>query len=65
MLHGLSADFRDWPYSSYHALCSTHPTRVRRDEVLAWFDGLAQIEAAHQIFGVAPGLAPLLLEDFD
>ncbi len=65
MLHGLSADFRDWPYSSYHALCSTQPTRVRRDEVLAWFDGLAQRGGTSDLRCRSPGLARLLLEDFD
>jgi hypothetical protein len=43
------ADFRQWPYSSYHALCSTRPTLLRRDEVIAWFGGLAAVEAAHRI----------------
>jgi hypothetical protein len=59
------ADFRDWPYSSYHALCATQPTRLCRAEVLAWFGGSAQVAAAHQIIGVDSSLAPLLLEDLD
>jgi hypothetical protein len=45
--HGPIADFRAWPYSSYHALCDTRPTRLGRDEVLAWFGGPAQLAAAH------------------
>lgn len=63
--HGLIADFRSWPYSSYHALCSTQPTRLRRDEVQGWFGGPAELEAAHQIASGDPSLAPLLLEHFD
>jgi len=63
--HGLIADFRDWPYSSYHALRSTQPTHLRRDEVLAWFGGPAQKAAAHQRSDDDPGLAPVLLEDFE
>jgi putative transposase len=63
--HGMVTDFRTWPYSSYHALCATQPTHLRRDEALAWFGGPAQVEAAHQIVAVDPGLAPLLLEDLD
>jgi putative transposase len=63
--HGLIADFRAWPYSSYHALCAPQPTRLCRDDVLAWFGGPAQVGAAHQIVGVDPSLASLLLEDLD
>ena len=37
--HGLVADFRDWPFSSYQAILSHAPTRVQRDEVLDWFGG--------------------------
>ena len=62
--HGFVADFRDWPYSSYHALCSARPTRLQRDEVLAWFGGAAQFAAAHQHPTDAPQLAALRLEDF-
>jgi putative transposase len=62
--HGLIADFRDWPYSSYHALCSPQPTRLRRDAVLAWFGGLAQVAAAHRLDATQRG-TPLSLEDFE
>lgn len=63
--HGMIADFRDWPYSSYHALCSTRSTRLQRDEVLAWFDGPVQFVAAHQRPTDAPHLAALGSEDFE
>jgi hypothetical protein len=63
--HGLVGDFRDWPYSSYDALCSTQPTRLRRDEVLAWFGGPAQVVATHRRSDDDRGLTPLLLDDFD
>ena len=32
--HGFVGDFRDWPFSSYHTLLSTKPTRLQREEVL-------------------------------
>ncbi len=60
--HGLVADFRTWPYSSYHALLSTKPTRLKREIVLAWFDGLASVEALPQHKIIEHPLAP---EDFD
>lgn len=45
--HGFVEDFRDWPYSSYHALNSERPTRVRRDAVHEWFQGQVALVDAH------------------
>jgi putative transposase len=45
--HGFVADFRDWPYSSYHTLATTQPTRLRRDDVITWFGGADSFIAAH------------------
>jgi putative transposase len=64
-MHGLIADFREWPFSSYHALCSTRPTYLRRDDVLAWFGGSAQLAAAHRRSDDDQRLAVLRLEDFE
>ena len=63
--HGLVDDFREWPYSSYHALLSTKPTRLRRDEVLAWFVGRAGFEGTHEGFVDERRVAPLVPADFD
>jgi REP-associated tyrosine transposase len=38
--HGFVTDFREWPFSSYHACLAKNPTRVRRTEILDWFGGL-------------------------
>jgi putative transposase len=46
--HGLVDDFRAWFYSSYHALKSQAPTRLWRDDVLAWFGGQKQFETYHE-----------------
>ncbi|MDW7692966.1 hypothetical protein R9C00_10450 [Flammeovirgaceae bacterium SG7u.111] len=37
--HGLVKDFRDYPYSSYHAHLSDKPTKLSRNKVLEWFGG--------------------------
>ena len=37
--HGLIDDYRLWPFSSYTALLSNQPTRLKRDEVLAAYGG--------------------------
>jgi REP element-mobilizing transposase RayT len=46
--HGLVKDFRDWPHSSYRAILSGAPTQVKRQEVLAWFEGPAHFRQFHQ-----------------
>jgi putative transposase len=63
--HGLVADFRAWPYSSYHAHLSDKPTRLRRNDVLAWFDGPEGFTMAHSYPADTHLLAPLVPEDFD
>jgi putative transposase len=47
--HGLVADFRDWPWSSYNAILSDKPTRLDRAMALEWFSGREQFRAAHEI----------------
>lgn len=46
--HGLVDDFRAWLHSSYRTLLSTKPTRLERDGVLEWFDGVGNFVALHQ-----------------
>ncbi|HZQ07554.1 MAG TPA: hypothetical protein VFD70_13315 [Anaerolineae bacterium] len=46
--HGFVEDLREYPYSSYHTLCSERPTRVARAEVLERFDGRARFEEFHR-----------------
>lgn len=37
--HGFVEDMRDWIYSSYNRLISEKATKLKRKEVLDWFDG--------------------------
>jgi len=62
--HGFVEDFRTWPYSSYQALLSTKPTRLRRDDVLEWFQGLDHFEDVHRLEVDERKIAPLILDDF-
>jgi len=65
--HRFVDDFRDWPYSSYHALLSRKPTHLQRDTVLAWFEGSERFEEFHRrtdMTGLA-NLSCLVPEDFD
>jgi len=61
--HDLVEDFRTWPYSSYNTLLSSRPTRLKRREVLAWFDGVHDFEISHQCGIDETLLAPLALEE--
>jgi len=54
--HGFVADFREYPYSSYRAMLSDKPTRLKREQVLEWFGGKAAFEQAHRDL---PGLQDL------
>lgn len=47
--HRFVNDFREYPYSSYHAFFSAQPSFLKRDEVLAWFNGVKSFEGLHQV----------------
>lgn len=63
--HHFVADFRDWPYSSYHAHLSTKPTHLKREEVLVWFNGVENFARLHQDVIGPERVAALAPEDFD
>jgi REP element-mobilizing transposase RayT len=46
--HGFVGDFRQWRWSSYHALCTTATTQLSRDEVIRWFGGTTLFKQFHQ-----------------
>jgi REP element-mobilizing transposase RayT len=46
--HGFVEDSREYPYSSYSAILTTKPTRVKRADVLAWFGGQDAFQVLHQ-----------------
>jgi len=62
--HGFVEDFRDWPYSSYHTILSAKPTRLQRDQVLAWFGGVDRFSEFHQREVETMRVASVVLEDF-
>jgi putative transposase len=63
--HGFVDDFRDWPHSSYQAFLCKKPTRLQREEVLAWFEGPAGFQAWHERVVRKQTVAPLVPDDFD
>jgi len=63
--HGFVDDFRVWPHSSYRTLLSTKPTRLERDDVLAWFGDVDNFVALHQQEVTEQKVALWLPEDFD
>lgn len=60
--HGFVEEIDEWPFSSYGAMRSDKPTRVQRETVLEWFEGIEAFEAAQQTPVELP--APLILECF-
>ena len=63
--HGFVHDFREWPYSSYHALLSDRPTHLQRDQVLAWFSGRVEFDAVHQMMIDEKSILDLIGDDED
>lgn len=45
--HGFIDDFRDYPWSSYGSILSNRTTKIKRDEVLDWFDGRSNLIFSH------------------
>jgi hypothetical protein len=45
--HGFVSDFRDYPYSSYHAHLSNKNTKLKRKEVIEWFGGISVFKNLH------------------
>ncbi|MBL7966862.1 MAG: hypothetical protein JNK09_07660 [Prolixibacteraceae bacterium] len=35
--HGITDDFRDYPWSSYERILINRPSKLKKDDVLAWF----------------------------
>lgn len=58
-------DFRNWPYSSYHGILSSQPSRLRRADVLDWFQGAEHFKAMHQVEVTEVPISSLILEDLD
>lgn len=62
--HGFVADFRDWIYSSYHALTGRRRTQLKRDEVLQRFGAIEAFEDMHKLEIDKKHLSGLHSEDF-
>jgi len=45
--HGFTDDFKDYPWSSYGSVISEKTTKVKRKEVLDWFDGRSNLIYSH------------------
>jgi putative transposase len=63
--HGLTDDWRTWPFSSYGALVSGQPTRLTREQVLAWFDGAGTLAHADGTQADESRIGPLIAADYD
>ncbi len=63
--HNLIDDFQEWPYSSYRTLFSAQATRLKREVVIEWGDGIQNIEIQHQKPINEAQIAPLIGEDYD
>jgi REP-associated tyrosine transposase len=63
--HGFVKDWREYPYSSYHALLSLKPTLLQREAVMEWFNGRDEFEAFHCGMTDEKMLEQIVSEDLD
>lgn len=50
VLHqNLVLQIQQWKYSSYNAILSEKPTKIKREELLKWFGGINEFKHQHQI----------------
>jgi len=61
--HGFIKDYRDWPYSSYKALCSRGATQLARGEALAWFGNVEGFINFHDGVSSFRGIKSLVEDD--
>lgn len=47
--HGFVSDFREYPYSSYHSLLSSKPTKLAREDVSRWFGDAEKMIQFHNL----------------
>jgi len=45
--HEFTKDLKEWKYSSYNSLITQKKTRLKRDEVIEWFDNLENFVFIH------------------
>ncbi len=63
--HGIVDDFREWPYSSYHAFLSRKVSRLQRTEAMSWFPDPTIFVDQHLVDVNPNDIAFLLPEDFE
>jgi REP element-mobilizing transposase RayT len=47
--HGFVDDCSDYPWTSYHTILSDKPTRLRRNDIIEWFDTLDNFTTFHRL----------------
>jgi len=60
--HGIIDDFREYPYSSYHAMLQEKTSKINRKEVMEWFGNGASFVKSHKREGFRELEAGWLLE---
>ncbi|OFY63026.1 MAG: hypothetical protein A3H98_10715 [Bacteroidetes bacterium RIFCSPLOWO2_02_FULL_36_8] len=46
-LHGITEDFRDWKWNSYHSILSDEQSKIKKAEVLNWFNDKETFQRFH------------------
>ena len=63
--HRFVADFREWPWTSYHALASPGKTNLNRSEVIDWFGDETNFVSMHHNKVDEVAIRALVANDLD
>lgn len=60
--HGFTDDYRDYPWSSYGSIISDKTTRLRRKEVVDWFDNRKNFIYCHSAINDFDSISHLIID---
>jgi len=61
--HKFVENYKAYPYSSYGALLSSKSTKLRRDDVMRWFEEKDNFKRFHATFKDHSGMKELAIEE--
>jgi REP element-mobilizing transposase RayT len=61
--HGFVEDLRDYSFSSFHTIISNKPTKLKKNEVIEWFDDISNFKYFHSQKQNLKKIEHLIFED--
>jgi REP element-mobilizing transposase RayT len=61
--HGISSDFKEYPYNSYNRMLMPQQTRLKKAEVIGWFGGINGFQVFHDTKHDEKQIDELIIEE--